>query len=266
MEGLQAIHPDLTSPVHTPQHAVPVPLPVPHTPDIQPRFQGEIATPNLQATEEHHYQTFANPQNRRFASFDALLLYINDWCQARGYLMRIATRGKKGKDGEHNSYYLCCTRASNRSNYVATGQRKRVKNSTDCPYKITIAREMDQNPPYYYVRKYGDPASHNHDPLPVTTEHANMQRLYSQGREARQKLNQAVKAAKVTLDKLIEDEGVEDDWALSSVAISAEARAKKNDECEAALAHLDVARKALVQHYEEVQNSEKPKRKKQRLV
>lgn len=275
MDGLHAIHPDFQPSVLQPpvlqqsalqQTVLPPAHEIPHTPLIQPRFQGEIATANLQPTEDQHYQTFSNPQNRRFTSFESLLLYINDWSQARGYSMRIATRGKRGKDGDYNSYYLCCSRANNRSSYVATGQRKRVSNATDCPYKMTIARETDHNPPYYYIRKYGEPAQHNHDPLPVTTEHANIQRLYAQGREARQKLNQAVHAAKAALDRLIEDEGEEDDWALSSVATGAESRARKNDACESALANLEVARRALIQHYDEVQHSEKPKKKKQRVT
>jgi hypothetical protein len=260
MDSLQTVDATLVATESEPQSEVR------ETETIYPRFIGEVETSNLPLTEEQPYQTFSIPQQRRFKTFEFLQIYLDDWTQPRGYSLRIDSKGKRGKDGQYNSYYLCCTKANNRSSYVSKGQRNKPSHSTNCPFKMTIARDVDTNPSYYYIRNHGSPTSHNHEPSPITTEHANLQRLYIQGREARQKLNKAVEAAKTALDKLIEDEGEQDDWASSSVVARVESRATKNEMCDSALANLDVARTELKQHYEEVKSSAVPKRKKQRLT
>jgi len=233
---------------------------------IQPRFMGEVDAPNLPSTETQPYQTFSIPQQRRFKTFPLLQVYLDHWTMARGYALRIDSRGKKGKDGLPNSYYLCCTKATNRTSYVSKGQRNKPSHSTGCTFKMTIGRDLDHDPPYYYIRNHHDPNSHNHEPMPIPAEHANIQRLYIQGREARQKLNTAVDRVKAALDKLIEDEGEKDDWASGAVLASEETRTKKNEECDNALASLEAARADLKRYYGEMKTSPEPKRKKQRVM
>lgn len=75
-----------------------------------------------------------------------------------------------------------------------------------------------------------------------------------------------MEAAKAALDQLIEDEGEQDDWASNSVVARVESRAKKNEMCDIALANLNTARTELKQHYQEVESSTVPKKKKQRLT